>query len=444
MTIGIIVCFFMGQDGPVIMRDSNAFLHPTEAIENAYSLYVNFLRLCKVIFGEELYLYGIWFLQSVLAILSCVTLTNYLRKRFELNYCLAIVIYCLALTPFMYSFPEDVVTHHIMTEGLSISLFYFFILFIMRTFIERKIINMLWALVVGVLLALTRSQLVLFLLLYLLCWLIIGICFLRERMKVRSRKYLYISFLVLGFLCFLLAVLIMREMVARNVWSQLTAAVSGRTLCIIDEEDRELFEGDSQLVFDRLYEFVDTNKYRVEYFSEGSKRGYDIINACNENTKACSKIIRNFYEEQYSGMDVSEIEERTIKMRSEIAAKVFHNNGMEYFSLTIQLLPQSFVASIFIQPDKIHALCYDITFLLYAICIICLFYAIRINVDRKYIISILITLLFLIGNVFITNIIFFGLQRYVIYTFGLFYISMLLLFIGIFRRRNSSILCERG
>ena len=47
-----------------------------------------------------------------------------------------------------------------------------------------------------------------------------------------------------------------------------------------------------------------------------------------------------------------------------------------------------------------------------------------------------ITLLFLLINVFVVNIVFFGLQRYVIYSFGMFYISGLVLVVGIYRKRR--------
>ena len=58
--------FFLGDNGPYLMRDSYAFIEGRHIGVAQYGLYIAFIKLCRLIFGQRIYLYAIFVIQSVL------------------------------------------------------------------------------------------------------------------------------------------------------------------------------------------------------------------------------------------------------------------------------------------------------------------------------------------------------------------------------------------
>ena len=81
------------------------------------------------------------------------------------------------------------------------------------------------------------------------------------------------------------------------------------------------------------------------------------------------------------------------------------------------------VAAIFFQKESFYTICIIITILLYGYGI---FVAVINRKNSKVVDFYKITMLILIINVCFLNILFYGLQRYVVYTFGIYYISLFL------------------
>ena len=76
VSIGILYFFVLGDNGPYLMRDSEAFLNPTSDLIQSYWLYTNFLGLCKFIFGQEHFLYAVYILQGIFALLTSISLAS--------------------------------------------------------------------------------------------------------------------------------------------------------------------------------------------------------------------------------------------------------------------------------------------------------------------------------------------------------------------------------
>jgi len=425
----LLFLFFLGERGPVLLKDSGTFIRASEDLKRSYFLYPTLLQLFQGIFGNEIFLYAVVLLQSVLTGATNLAFTEYLGKYFSIDYLGKCILYGMTFLPYAYPLPEHTVNHQIMTEALAYPLFYLYMLFVLKAFLEKKKSMLGIAGIMVALLAMTRSQLILMVIIYVILWIIWGMQYLYA--KIRKKSFFWIGLVASFCICVGSTVLIIPKVVEKNVWSQFTDAVTGRTMCAMEEKDRELFDGHQQQMFDSLFAFSDKNRYREQYFSEGNNRWDDILHASNENTKNYNKIVGAYFEE------IGEPIQNTRKEVAPVIAKLFRHHMGDYMTMTIDLCIQSFVAAIFIKPPAIYTLCCIIAFALYLLSITLLGYGIgKVKIDLKYAIPMFVTLLNLVGVVVITNLLFFAMQRYVVYTFGCFYISLFILILGIIRKKK--------
>ena len=258
-----------------------------------------------------------------------------------------------------------------------------------------------------------------------------------EKIDIVHRKFFSKVLITVVIVCGGTIFLSIGKVVELSGWSQLTDAVMGRVLCAIDEEDRMLFQEDEQEVFDLLYETIERNENRYPHFREGVWRWEDIMDATNENTLMYRKTIYTYYLD--SGSETAEKD--AIRCINSVVSTLFYHHLDDYFMMSMHLFLQSFVVAIFIHPSAIFSLCYFIAIMLYIFAIGLLWYAnCKIKIDVKYSIPLLLTLLMIFAIVVITNIVFYGLQRYVVYAFGSFYVSYLILILGIVRERKGCII----
>jgi len=206
-----------------------------------------------------------------------------------------------------------------------------------------------------------------------------------------------------------------------NGLEQFKHAIVGRALCIIDENDYSYVDNEYQDFAQFLYEKIDDMGYRDEYFSEGLLCWEDVINSTNENTKNAWKWVTEYSDQK------NVLATPLGNAPEEIASVLLHYHIDKYWKLTIYLCIHSHVVSIFINPSKIYVLCHVIALLIYLCSLAIVVKHKNHNRDVCKRRVFYIVLLFLFSNAFITNIFFYGLQRYVVYTFGYFYLSIFLL-----------------
>lgn len=424
LAVSVWYYFFLGESGYVLYRDSQVFI---EGNLSGYIAYVGFLKICRIIFGQELYLYAVFVIQSLIAMAVSFIITKYFKQHFSLGYVEAMFVYVCTLLPYGYSLPEEVVTHHIVTEGLSFSVFHLCLLFIMISFLERKIYMMLPAGIAVVILMLLRTQMALMLIIYTVLWGIILLEKLYQRVSIKYRKAYWGALIGIVLLGCMLIPSIMVGIVNSEKLPQFTDAISGRVLCTIEQENREYIDEEYRGLFDFVYAEVDERKQREPYFRKDWHRWEDIVYSTNENTKMFGNLMQEYSEENSKeyGRDVY----------TYLTVKLFKCHLWEYFKMTGVLCMQSLVVSIFIQPASIYELCWSMAFVIYIVTILLLIYSKRMGSDSQYRIPMLVTGIALLGNAVITNIFFCGLQRYVVYTFGFFYIALFLLIKGIFIKR---------
>ena len=427
--IGIFFFFFIGEKGYVLSRDSEIYINGYYGT-TVMPLYIFFMDCLKFIFGTQAYLNVAILIQGVLAIAASIFLSKYLQKIFNLQLWQVLIVYVLSFLPYAYSLPTHIATHEIMTEGVAFSIFYFFFVFYFDGIREMNWLKFGISEVISILLIFIRSQL-----LILVPALIVGgsILFVRK-CKVSYKK--------IGMLIGIFSVLILggffviKSTNSINLFrfldgTQIADALVGRTIYISDKEDIKLFQDkDVQGAFQVLYDFADDNNQRYTYNTESGKARFDkITEGVNFITRDSWMLLVDYCET--NGWHYT----RSEQFQTDIAMMLILNH-MDLFLINFfELAFPSLVAAIFIQKESIYILCSFIAVILYGLGILlagldkrkknsCLFY--------------LLVMLVLIINVILVNILFMGLQRYVVYTFGLYYISLFIMFcdlVGAVRNR---------
>ena len=425
LIVGAIFFFFVGERGCVLEKDSWVFLDGD--IVYQYIVYPKFLELCRGFFGEKYYLDWVSHIQGFISLCVSIVTTEYFRKNYKLSYVCSGLVFVCTFGPYAYSLPQYVSSHSIMTEGLAFPLFYLWMLCALQIYLKRKNTWFLPLFFVTLVLAYTRTQLMLF---FIICFLMIlerTVFWLYGKISEDRRKKFVKLCIFSGVIGIVLGIKLFLIFIEHNVYSQMTDAVAGRVFCAVEQEDVELFEGRNRDLFLGIYDEIEYMETRQCYFRAGIRQWEDIVNATNENTKMLARIIRPYYPE------IEMLELNDVKGKMSYAMLLEHWD--DYLVMTGSLWLQSLVVSIFIHPEVAYVWGYVIAILLYVFGIGSIVWSKKkYQIDNRYIIPLLITLLVILSITLITNVLFMGLQRYVVYPFGYFYISVVVLYYEIIRK----------
>lgn len=420
--MGLVFFFCIGQKGYIIERDSDIFIRADRFVMGyGYVIYPLFIQLIRTMIGPEYYLDAVFIIQGLISLVASLLLTLQLKKRYRLNYSVSVLLFLCSLGPYTYTLPEYVSSHCIMTEGLAFPMFYIWIILAILIYTDKKNKLFIPLILQSVVLILTRPQ--------LLFLFIVVILLAIERMvdyfaqnKLKKFKIISIIIAITAFF----SILSFPQIVRHNILPQLTDAVTGRVFCIADREDNELFEGTDRDLFEKLITEIDAMGTSEEYFRDDIRRWEDIAHAINENTKYIGDaIVKYMIDDPRSSYEI----------KSELAYRLLVNHWDKYIYLTLPLLIQSLVVSVFYHPESAYVLGYIISFLIYVFGCCLAFVLIKKKACKiEYIIPFIISMLVLVTNAVVTNVVFMGLQRYVVYSFGCYYFSMIIMLVGVIRR----------
>lgn len=425
---GIIFFFFLGKQGPVMGPDSQTYIDYTDfnGVMPAYPLFISVL---KIFLGEGNYLQGVFVVQGIIALVCSVYLTNSLKKQFGLLKWEMIIVFCLSLLPYAYSLPEYVVSHEIMTESLSFSVFYVFISFMLKGMLEKKISSIFCGALPLLLLVLFRSQLLFLGVVYVS--IIIYYCWAHSLFK-DGRTVKRLLLLLCGIAVVVMLVFSIRSKVAgsgeNEKASQFVNSFFGKAMYLIDEEDYLNFE-DEKLrdMCKRLFESIDETGRRLPYAQEGLLKWEDIIVGQNENRKLGNDVMYEYYIDTAPHLSYWEKLELIEKDKTDIVKSIIFNNLSDFIKMYFYLLPSSFLSMVFIQKRSIYLLCNIYAIFFYTI-YFCLMWKIYRNKSRETFLFAGLIMGTSVLNVLCTNAIMYGMQRYLVYTFGLLYIAVFLMY----------------
>ncbi len=128
-----VLAFFLlaGPEGPVLFDDSGSYIR-IRWHEGVMPVYPLFLLANQCLFGNASYLWAVIIEQALLASFSVVFLEETLRKQFGLHPIEGILLCVPALYPYTIEMPGAVMTQTILTEGIAYSLFYSFLIVLLK------------------------------------------------------------------------------------------------------------------------------------------------------------------------------------------------------------------------------------------------------------------------------------------------------------------------
>lgn len=502
-----LLTFFLavGHSGPVLFDDSGGYLLICRH-EGIMPLYPMFILINQIVFGETVYLWAIIIEQAVLAAFSVLLLEEAVRKRFGLHPLESVLISLAALYPYTIEMPTAIMTQTILTEGVAYSLFYIFLVILLKVVWEKSCAWFLGAVGMSFLLSTIRSQLqMLFgvcgiVFLYLIC--------MRVREKSRGKRVFYFAVGIAGAAIVSLAGIAVVSKVAAAYQTvtqkdhafylyclrvqqpevyqsmmeekeQKTAAEqtdAGEEAVLSEEEEkaklrkkgftnsqyltlifsRGMYEADyedAELFSDpvlknlylTLYEVVEKKEQRYTYAEKGLWMWKDIVGGIGRIGTTCKWIPSKYYAEYAPEIIRSE---NFSAIRAEhmqtIGLTLIKAHFGRFLYHTLMMLPQAFICTVFFQYAPLYLLCHLITAFLYLSALALMIWGYReerVKNDGAEMMALVLGINCVM--VIIISLVFFGQQRYLVYTFGPFYITYYVLLRQLWRVRLRDLLKKR-
>lgn len=455
--MGIVFYLVLGQEWIAIEDDTPFYLNPRR--EGVMPVYPLFLFVVKCIFGEDMYLSAVVVIQSLLAIVCTMAFVLYLQNHFRLHWIETILLYVACMLPFSIYLPEAGITHQILTEGISYAIFYLYFMLLLQYVFEQKIRWLIAAVGMAGFMELIRSQMLF--LLGVTAAVFVVVEFVKSRKDKISRRIVragvncmvgVIGIIVVVTLVYKIFGLywiyqlpliekrneqaVTAEVEAEAVTtqaekkpvkednpgtlSQFTSLIITRGIYEIDEDDIELFESpEMKEIFKRVYDAIDAEQYRYAYARQDLYMWRDLV-------KDEIPIIVFGHVGAYL-RDNPQVQLNNVQICRELGMKVLLHHFDRYLYHSFRMMVSGFISSVFFQIERIYLLCHVITLLLYLAAAAGIIYCLKKGGNKKVAAFAGTTLGYIFLMVVVTNLVFLGLQRYMVYAMGIFYCSMYLL-----------------
>lgn len=452
-----ILFYFVPGEWISIEDDSIAYLEPWGR-EGVLPGYPAFLQAFRKLLGEQFFLDGVVIAQSILAILCTFLFVLVLKKQFELYGGECVLLYLACMLPFSIYLPQSGITHQIMTEGITYAIFYLFFIAVLKAVWTLRFRWYFACLAIAFLLGLTRSQM---LLLQVVClgifiWITAKRCKRKTWSSILCTFVAFIMGIILAFSSYksIYAVVAIYynqefgnekedksesmgeeeksstdEIVAdvskkaesedvsadRPVTSQFDSVLLSRGFYEADREDVMLFEDEvMQEIFLRAYEKVDEGKHLYIYAGDGLYMWRNLV--YDRMTSDIHEAIEE-YDCDNPGMRT----QSEVSIVRELGMRILIKHFDRYLYHTFRLMLPSLISTVFFQIEPIYLLCHIITFLIYLSAIWGAAYLIKFGGNSQIGIFMFSSLVIMMVMVILTNLVFIGLQRYMVYGMGIFY-----------------------
>lgn len=410
--LGVLFYFLPGQ-WISIEDDSMSYLEGGgEGVLPGYPMFINLFR---TVLGERHFLDGVVAAQSILAIVCTLLFVITLHHKFKLQGWECILMYIAGMLPFSIYLPKSGITHQIMTEGLAYALFYIYFLFLLNFVLERKYKWGIGLVVMSLVLMLIRRQLMILLLTTFAAFMYVMI----RRIKVKKTAILVAS------LCLVLAIagggFFITALRTQTIdVRQFTSILMIRGFYEVDYEDKELFDTpEMQEIFERVYKAVDEKQYRYVYARQDLYMWRDLL--CDRIGIVAYDVIQDY------SMEHPEIYLNARRVVQDLGGKVLFKHFDRYLYHTLRLMIPGFIAAVFFQIEPIYLLCHFIALFLYLYAVVGSVICLKQKRNRYVPEFMLTTVCFIFIMIVTVNLMFSGLQRYVVYAMGIFYCAAYLL-----------------
>lgn len=409
--------------------DSGQFIEMHVLREPVYPL---FLWIFRSAFGETLYFSAVSWAQNAFNACATIALLRFFYKEFELNRVVKTLFVVVALMPHVmtpvFSATHMIISCAIMSEALTLPLFYLFMVSLLRLALSGDRRDILWSIIIGVVVSLTRGAM-------MICLIATAVVWLGRLIFEHQKIYKY----ALMVCCMLLAIVVRSE--AYKAYNYAFNGIWDSDLCknyyfstnviyASHTEDSELISDNNiRAFFADIYDKAENESLTL---NKADGNFYDRIlhleNSHDSIKFDCTTPILQDYYYQNNGSDYIGF----IKYQDEVCAKLtsalLKPNLAGWLADYIGLAFNGMVRSISVS--KSYTFIPSLALILISLigCLVCLF---RKQFIKESII-LLVVLMMLAANAFGTAIVIMCLSRYMIYTFSLFYMANILLINSVF------------
>lgn len=202
--------------------------------------------------------------------------------------------------------------------------------------------------------------------------------------------------------------------------SQFTTLIIIRGFYEIDEEDVELFDDpEMKEIFHKVYNAVDAEKYRYVYARQDLYMWRDLV---KDKIPIIVFGALDAYRQENPDVSID-----NVQISREMGMKILLHHFDRYLYHSARMMVSGFISSVFFQIERIYLLCHIITLLLYLAAISGSVYCLKKGGNRKVVVFAFTTLGYIFLMVVVINLVFQGIQRYMVYAMGIFYCSLYLL-----------------
>lgn len=393
-------------------------------------LYPLFLAALRFVFGEVAFAHAAIVIQTVFAACMVVSLTELLSETFKIERkTKGIVFILLLLTYFKVDEYKPNCNLWILTEGLSYSLFYVFVFYSIKYLKDGTCKSFAKLMVSVVLLILCRTQ-------FVVCFgmqvLYLGYQFIGKRMSLK--KIFKQGMLVLvGFLCISVIQTGYKQIADKSNEKMFHLTSLGTHLFYYSEEDdvnRIEDKAEKQLFLEIREKITDNNVgYKEQSWLDGIKCYRDSFPVIYQLILSeISTYVRQM------GVDDALVDEVSSQVLNR-QIKALDTHFIDWVLDSMKQLPASLARTIalFYEPLQIYCIAYVV--IMYGI-----YMAINVALlirEKKFTIEnwlCFFQLAFTIATAIVTQMTIRSIMRYLAYTFGLFYISGLLVFIRLWKK----------
>jgi len=439
----VLAALFLGMFavfGPGVYNDSDQYIKMHIHREPLYPL---FLLCLRSLFGE-VWLTAMGIIQNLLAAFSIWLFAEYMAKKFSLRFFEEIVIVLLGIMPHMvtkyFSSLHLFITNSVMSEALCIPLFTIFLLECFKILTDGEEsadeIQSVWlALILALLLSLTRSQMMLTLLLWA-----VSVCAKLFVVRVKNGA---LTLRLVGAVLLIVAVAFFGRSMAVKSYNLVfngrfinntygTVNTLTNILYAADREDGEnIKDEEARAFFYQMYDLTEARQANYKYAGDSWREKVEHIEQWHDTVKY--EMIEDVFYQTYDKTVTSDYITQNL-MADEVAGKIIAGVlpkcfGM-WFADYLMIAGYGLIRSIAV----IHPVINWIAFLLYLSAIAMTIWRIRRSLRDEGRISgsawlMALSLLAIAANVFAVSLTIMALSRYMIYGFSAFYTAYFILLV---------------
>lgn len=425
--VAFLILLFVGTPGYSIVGDAMQYIEMGGYLP---ALYPVFLWLFRSIFGEGIYLYVVLIAQCMLGALGIMLILHFVRTEYKIAHWVNVVFFIMLLAPYvresMREVPRYMYSHLILTEAISIPLFYYYVWSGLYMIKRKDVVSFIGMNIFTVLLVLSRAQFQVCLILN--CVVLVYLVCVQQRKRwlflIEGLIIIIVAYQLTGFLGDSYKKAILGT--TQNAWNSSYFLL--HCMYASDAEDAAIYdEEDYRELYGILYDQLDQKHYNYKYqvgsvYDKSMHWSYDFSRTYRDLKDTVSEYVKaqGIGDELQQGEAISDYVGGLMK-------PLLVKNGIKSFGYSLYQLPISMCSNVFIVKENHLWFSYLGTIIIYSITVLLVLWRFLQKKDSFAVWFMMFVMCFMIGNALVVGYVLHTQARYLLYSMGVFYVALGLL-----------------